>query len=92
MLHQGNFTEKELMNDLLMSEKQISSAYTASITESSCPNLRRILASCEQNVFTNQENIFKVMTQRGWCNIKKAPSQDVQAAKDKFNQMKSELK
>ncbi|MDF2546664.1 MAG: spore coat protein [Anaerosolibacter sp.] len=92
MLHQGNFTEKELMNDLLMSEKQVSSAYTAGITESSCPKLRQVLEGCEKNVFTNQEDIFKAMAQRGWYNLKKAPTQDVQTAKDKFNQMKSELK
>jgi spore coat protein CotF len=77
MLHQGNFSEKELMNDLLMSEKQVSSAYTVGITESSCPN---------------QADIFKAMAQRGWYNFKKAPLRDVQAAKDKFNQIKSELR
>nr|WP_243116603.1 spore coat protein [Marinisporobacter balticus] len=90
--HQASFTEKELMNDLLMSEKQVSSAYTVGITESSCSNLRNLLLQCEQNVLSNQENIFQSMNQRGWYQVKKAPAQDVQSAKDKYNQMKSELK
>jgi len=90
--HQASFTEKELMNDLLMSEKQVSSAYTVGITESSCSNLRSLLLQCEQNVLSNQEIIFQAMNQRGWYQVKKAPSQDVQTAKDKYNQMKSELK
>ncbi|TCO75245.1 spore coat protein [Marinisporobacter balticus] len=92
MAHQASFTEKELMNDLLMSEKQVSSAYTVGITESSCSNLRNLLLQCEQNVLSNQENIFQSMNQRGWYQVKKAPAQDVQSAKDKYNQMKSELK
>lgn len=92
MQHQASFTEKELMNDLLMSEKQVSSAYTVGITESSCANLRNILTQCEQNVFANQQDIFHAMQQRGWYTVKKAAAQDVQTAKDKYNQMKNELK
>lgn len=92
MSHQASFTEKELMNDLLMSEKQVSSAYTVGITESSCANLRNVLMRCEENVFTNQQDIFNAMEQRGWYNIKKAPSQDVQNAKDKFNALKNGVK
>jgi len=92
MAHQGSFTEKELFNDLLMSEKQVSSAYTVGITESSCPHLRNVLSLCEQNVLSNQESIFNAMGQRGWYPIKKALSQDVESAKSKFNQLKSELK
>ncbi|MEW9123256.1 MAG: spore coat protein [Thermotaleaceae bacterium] len=91
MTHQASFTEKELMNDLLMSEKQVSSAYTVGITESSCSNLRDVLMSCEQNVLQTQEEIFNAMNQRGWYPIKKAASQDVQNAKNKYNQMQSQL-
>ncbi|QEK13045.1 spore coat protein [Crassaminicella thermophila] len=89
---QASFTEKELLNDLLMSEKQVSSAYTTSITESSCTHLRNLLIQCEQNILSNQEAIFQAMRQRGWYQVKKAPLQDVQSAKDKYNQIKNELR
>ncbi len=92
MTHQSSFTEKELLNDLLMSEKQVSSAYTVGITESSCANLRNVLTKCEQNVLANQESIFTAMNQKGWYPVKQAPSQDVESAKSKYNQMLSELK
>ncbi|MFZ5966915.1 MAG: spore coat protein [Bacillota bacterium] len=91
MTQHRTFTEKELMNDLLMSEKQVCSAYTVGITESSCANLRNILTQCEQRTFKNQEDIFNAMSQRGWYQVKKANSQDVQSAKNKYNQMKSEI-
>jgi spore coat protein F len=90
--HKASFTEKELMNDLLMSEKQVSSAYTVGITESSCGNLRNVLKQCEGNVFTNQEQVFNAMSQRGWYPVKQAPSQEVLDAKTKYNQLKTELK
>lgn len=91
MTHQPGFTEKELMNDLLMSEKQVSSAYTMGITESSCANLRNLLTRCEQNIFRTQEELFNAMNQRGWYSIKKASAQDIQMMKDKYNQIKNEL-
>ncbi|HHY91682.1 MAG TPA: spore coat protein [Clostridiales bacterium] len=92
MAHQPSFSEKELMNDLLMSEKQLSSAYTVGITESTCPNLRNVLLKCEQNVLQNQESIFQSMAQRGWYATKQASPQEVQNVKDQYNQLKSELK
>jgi len=92
MAHHASFTEKELFNDLLMSEKQVSTAYTLGIAESSCPNLRSVLTRCEQNVLSNQESIFNAMSHRGWYKVKRAHSQDVENAKAKYNEIKNELK
>ncbi|SDJ95130.1 spore coat protein [Natronincola ferrireducens] len=89
--HQASFTEKELMNDLLASEKQVTSAYNVGITETSCPNLRQHLTSCLNDSQHIQYNIFNAMQQRGWYQTKQAPAQDVQNAKTKYNQMKNDL-
>ena len=91
MVYQGSLTEKDLFNDLLMSEKQVSTAYTVGITESSCSELRGVLNVCEQNVLSNQEMIFHVMSHRGWHKVKKAHAQDVESAKIKYNEIKNEL-
>jgi len=87
----SKMTEKDIMDDLLLSEKHGTEAYTTGITESSCPNLRQILNKCEQNIFKSQENIFNAMNQRGWYKIKKADSQEVQNAKNEYNQIQNEL-
>lgn len=87
----SSFTEKEMFNDLLMSEKQVSSAYAMGITESTCPNLRKVLLKCEEKVLYNQEAIFSTMHQRGWYPVKPAQPNDVENAKTKYNQIKSEL-
>ena len=89
--HQRSFTEKELMNDLLTSVKQVCSAYNVGITESSCTNLRTHLTNCLNDTQQIEYQIFDAMKQRGWYQIKKAQSQDVQNAKTKFQQMQGDL-
>lgn len=91
-MNSSGFNEQELMNDLLTSEKQIISAYNTGITETSCTNLRQQLTQCLTNTQEIQYQIFDSMQQRGWYKTKPAASQDVQDAKTKYNQMKSELK
>jgi spore coat protein F len=89
--HQRSFSEMELMSDLIASEKQVCSAYNVGITESSCSNLRQELTKCLNDTQQIQEQIFNAMRQRGWYQIKQAPSQEVENAKNKYSQMKNEL-
>lgn len=89
--HQASFTEKELMNDLIASEKQVTSAYNVGITEASCQNLRQHLTKCLNESQDIQYQLFNAMQQRGWYQTKQAQTQEVQSAKTKYNQMKNEL-
>ncbi|WP_142414649.1 spore coat protein [Hathewaya massiliensis] len=87
-----NLSEKELMQDLLTSEKQVIGAYSTGITEASCPNLRNVLV----NNFTKEQHIqykvFDAMSQKGWYPTKDAQTQDVQQLKSQATQMMNELK
>ena len=85
-------TEKELMQDLLTSEKQTITAYSTGITESSCVNLRNTLLGNFKNDQNIQYMIFDAMKQKGWYPTKDAPDNEVQQLKDEANQMLSELK
>lgn len=87
-----SFTEKELMNDLIASEKQVTSAYNTGITEASCSNLRQELTKCLTETQEIQYELFNAMKQRGWYQTKQAQQQDVQSAKTKYQQLKTELK
>ncbi len=89
--NQPGFTEKELLDDLLSSEKQITSAYNTGITETSCKNLRQHLTKCLTDSQEIQYQIFDAMKQRGWYQTKPASSQDVLNAKTKYNQMMTEF-
>ena len=87
-----SMSEKDLMQDLLATEKQVISAYSTGITESSCENLRNTLVENFKNNQTIQYKIFDAMKQKGWYPTKDAPDNEVQQLKDEANQMLSELK
>ncbi|ADK16400.1 MULTISPECIES: spore coat protein [Clostridium] len=84
--------EQELMHDLLASEKQVISAYSTGITETSCTNLRNTLVNNFKNAQDIQYKIFDTMRQKGWYPTKDAPESDVQQLKNESNQMMSSLR
>ena len=85
-------SEKDLMHDLLATEKQVISAYSTGITESSCPNLRNTLIDNFKNDQNIQYKLFDAMKQKGWYATKDAPDNEVQQLKDDANKMMGELK
>lgn len=84
-------TEKDLMHDLLATEKQVISAYSTGITETSCQNLRNTLVNNFTKVQDVQYKVFEAMQQKGWYPTKDAPDADVQKAKTDANTMMNEL-
>ncbi|WP_315121042.1 spore coat protein [uncultured Clostridium sp.] len=87
-----NLSEKDLMDDLLATEKQTISAYSTGITETSCPNLRTVLLNNFKNAENTQYQVFDAMKQKGWYQTKDAPDNEVQQIKSKTTQMQQELK
>ncbi|KAJ50437.1 spore coat protein CotF [Clostridium tetanomorphum] len=92
MHNSPNLSEKDLMEDLLTTEKQVISAYSTGITESSCPNLRNVLLNNFRNAEDTQYKVFDAMKQKGWYQTKDAPANEVQQMKTKSTQMQQELK
>ena len=87
-----SMSEKDLMQDLLATEKQVISAYSTGITESSCENLRSTLIDNFKNNQTIQYKLFDAMKQKGWYPTKDAPDNEVQQLKNDAMQMMNELK
>ena len=92
MDNNGNFTEKEMMEDLLATEKQVISSYSTGITETSCTNLRSTLLNNFRSAQDIQYKVFDAMKQKGWYTTKDAPDNEVQQLKNEATQMVSELK
>ena len=92
MASTGNFSEKELMQDLLATEKQVVSSYSTGITESSCINLRNTLVDNFKSAQDVQYKVFDAMKQKGWYPTKDAPAEEVSQLKDESKQMCGELK
>ncbi|MFL0267303.1 spore coat protein [Candidatus Clostridium radicumherbarum] len=87
----NKLSEKDLMHDLLATEKQVVSAYSTGITESSCENLRNTLVNNFRNVQDTQYKVFDAMKQKGWYTTKDAPDADVQKLKTDVTAMANEL-
>lgn len=85
------FSEKEMMQDLLATEKQVISAYSVGITESSCQNLRSTLLNNFKNSEEIQFKVFDTMKQKGWYTTKDAPDNDVQQVKNDANNLSREI-
>lgn len=91
MTNSGSFNEKELMQDLLATEKQVISAYSTGITETSCPNLRNTLSNNLKSAQDIQYRLFDSMRQKGWYQTCDASDTEVQNAKNESNQLIKEL-
>jgi len=86
-----SLNDKERMEDLLAQEKYLITAYSTFIPEASCPNLRQVLTSNFNDCVQNQYQVFDKMSQLGWYPGKAAQQPDVDAARQKFQQMKQQL-
>jgi spore coat protein F len=83
--------EKEILNDLLNTEKQILTTYSTAVTESSCANMRQLLLRNISQISDDQFNVYNTMVTKGYYQKKDAQDQDVQQAKQKFQQIQSQL-
>ena len=86
-----SLNDKERMEDLLAQEKYLISAYSTFIPEASCPNLRQVLTTNFNDCVQNQYQVYDKMSQLGWYPGKEAPKPEVEAARQKFQQMKQQL-
>lgn len=78
--------EKDLMDDLLLSEKSLSKLYTTAVTEAATPGLRsefKNVLTCELDL---QNQVYESMATRGWYSPAQAEQQKVQQAQMKFSQ------
>jgi spore coat protein F len=84
-------TEQEILNDILLQEKHMSAAYTTYVNEASCPNLRSLLTQNLTDIFNEQYQVFDTMRQKGMYQTKDAPTNEVQQAKQQFQQIRQQM-
>ena len=85
------FTDQDRMEDLLAQEKYLISAYGTFIPEATCPQLRQVLTANLNDCVQNQYAVFDQMNQMGWYPVKAAPMPDIDAARQKFAQLRQQL-
>lgn len=83
--------EKEILFDILNSEKELIKTYSTAVTESSCANMRQVLMNNFKQCAEDQFNVYNAMRDKGYYQGKDAQDKDVQQAKQKYQQLQSQL-
>ncbi|WIV11956.1 spore coat protein [Proteiniborus sp. MB09-C3] len=78
-----HLTEKDLLTDLIYSERQISNSYNSTIMESSCLELRQILLKCQSNIEQIQSTVLEAAEIRGWNSVKLASEKEIESIVNK---------
>lgn len=84
-------SDQELAFDLLYQEKSLLANIASEVLEASQPGMRQVLNDCSMQICQDQLEIFNQMQQQGWYPVKPAQPQDVQIAKQKYQQMRASL-
>ncbi|MDR2606190.1 MAG: spore coat protein [Oscillospiraceae bacterium] len=80
------FKDKEILNDALIGEKQICSAYNTFAGECSCEQLKNAFLSVLDDTHRIQYSLFRDMQSRGWYPTEQAEKQKIQQTKQKLCQ------
>ena len=78
--------EKELMTDLLCSQKFVTGVYNTFCNEASTPAMRSCLSSILQDEHRVQEELFNEMSNKGYYKVEMAEDTKLNAEKQKFAQ------
>lgn len=76
--------DKEMMNDSLSTQKELTSVYNTFANECAMVALRNEMLNILKEEHEIQATVFAEMQQRGWYQTPLAQDQKVQSAKQKF--------
>lgn len=90
-MNQQLMSDREIMDDILASQKHIASAYNISSNECVNQQLRADLLNILRDEHSMQQTVFEQMSTRGWYCPASADIQKVSAAYTKFSLIQQSL-
>ena len=82
-----SLSEKELLKDLIMSEKELAYSYNNTIMESPSQDLRKLLSSCLADTQDTQHSIYNALEKRGWSKVQVVSQRDVDGIIQRYSSM-----
>lgn len=79
--------DKELLDDVLSSQKLITGSYNTFANECATPGVRETMLCILKEEHDIQSDIFNDMISRNWYPIQPAEQQKIDAAKEKFKNL-----
>jgi spore coat protein CotF len=83
--------EKDSIQDLLNTEKQMVKLYATAITEGCSKGFREVVNANLNKSVNDQMSVFCMMTDCGYYRVQSAPEQTLKEQKQKFNAVKKQL-
>ncbi len=87
----NNWTDREIMDDVLMSQKHITDVYNTFSNECVNQQLQADMMSILKEEHNMQFDVFSDMQKRGWYSPAAAEQQKVTEAKSKFEGIATQL-
>ena len=81
------FTPKEVMNDVLSTQKHLTDTYNTFANECACPTLKSEFMAILNEEHQLQHEVFCDMQQRGWYQVEQADQNKITQAKQKSQGM-----
>ena len=86
-----SLNDKDYINCLLSSLKEMVKSYSVSLTEASNENLYNNYKSMFDNYIKLQREVYELMFRKGWYNLEKAETQKISSKIQMLNQEISDL-
>ncbi|MEE1139269.1 MAG: spore coat protein [Acutalibacteraceae bacterium] len=87
----ASFTDKEIMDDILSSQKHITDVYNTFSNECTNQQLQTDMLNILKEEHTIQFSVFGEMQKRGWYSPSAAEAQMIDQTKTKYENMASQL-
>ena len=86
----SSLPERDLMNDVLASQKFITDTYNTFTNECATPNVRSGIMSILSEEHQIQAEVFDLMKQHGWYQVPAADQQKVCQTKEKYQNQQAQ--
>ncbi len=87
---QSQLSERDILQVALNESKYLAASLNTYILEASTAQLRRDYISVLGDVYSQQEQLFSLMQQKGYYNIENANSQQVSKVQSKFSNQQAQ--
>ncbi|MBE7024977.1 MAG: spore coat protein [Ruminococcaceae bacterium] len=85
MAAKQNMTDREYMDDILLTSKTMSGLYHYAVQESPTESVHTEFKTILNQSLDMQHEIYSLMEQKGWYTTTEAPTQQVDQVKNKFS-------
>lgn len=90
-MEQKIMTDKEIMEDIILSQKSVADAYNNFANECVNQQLRTDFLNILRDEHSIQQNVYEQMQKRGWVINSKAEKERIDAVYSKFNNINQNL-